>query len=104
MLRLTPARKIHARRKDWISREMVKNVISFVPFQVLWYREGCLIPFVIVSEHLYDSVGVRKWQRTQQYSVYYTEDCCCGADAEGERKNGNDGETRTLPHHAKRAA
>src|ERR1700730_13974531 len=76
---------------------MIKNMISFVPIQVLGSRDGWFIPVVIVSQHLHDSTGVRKWQWTEQYRVHHAEDCRCRADAEREGQHGNDGEARTLP-------
>ena len=76
---------------------MIKNMISFEPLQVLGCRDGCLIALVVVSQHLHDSIGVRKWQRTQQYRVHHAEDCRCRADAERKGQHGNDGEARTVP-------
>jgi hypothetical protein len=41
-------------------------------------------------------IGIRVWQRLQEYAIHDTKDCSVGADSNGQRQQGKDGECRIM--------
>ena len=101
-LRLVDAREVHALRKP--QRHRLERVALLLNLLELLVRQQPARKRRRLSEHRHETVGVRVRQRPQEHGVDDAEHGGVGADAKGERKDGDEREGRTPPPEPKRIA
>src|SRR5271167_2523490 len=62
------------------------------------------MPFARGLPHQHETVGVGKWQGFQQGGTYHAEDCCVGANSEGQRQHRDGREAGVLAQYAQAEA
>ena len=80
---------------------MFENSVVFLPVEVVWQRDGIILPRAggFIKHH--DAVRVRIRQRPQQYGVDDTKDRSVRTDPERKRKNSDQSEPRRFAKLAK---
>ena len=91
-------RVAHARERGaaaGLGRHEVEHGVVLLPVEKVQRGDAVALAARRLLEHAHDAVGVRVGERLQQQSVDEAEDGGVGADAERERQQRHDGESRT---------
>jgi hypothetical protein len=96
LLRHASTTDIKARAGEVVRTYILKRICMFFPGHELGNGYGLACFLAEFEHHLHQPMRLAVRQRLQQDAVHHRKNGRVGPDSEGQRRNGNDGETGTL--------